>query len=350
MFFSKPKNILGIDIGTSHIKAVELRPDPIKPFLVSYGMVNVVLPPDATPGTDPIAQVADVLSALHQKAQFTTNRVILSLPSNVAFVSVFDFPKMGERELQNAVEFKAQQFIPLPMTDVNFSWQVLDETPVSSKDHEAVEGKVRVLLTAVPKNVVNNYLQVLQQAKLEPVAIEIESISAIRSLIPPTSTDSVLIVDVGAKSTIVSLVHGGHLFASRHVSVGGDSITSSIAKSLGITFERAEQLKRSPESSDTATPAAALASSVVGLIRNEVQQMILIAENHGKSIAKIILTGGGARYQGFTGLMSDMGPAVEAGNPLVRIAYDPQFGTALAQASTQLSIAIGLALRSAETV
>ena len=104
MFFSKPKNILGIDIGTSHIKAVELRPDPIKPFLVSYGMVNVVLPPDATPGTDPIAQVADVLSALHQKAQFTTNRVILSLPSNVAFVSVFDFPKMGERELQVADE------------------------------------------------------------------------------------------------------------------------------------------------------------------------------------------------------------------------------------------------------
>jgi Tfp pilus assembly PilM family ATPase len=77
--------------------------------------------------------------------------------------------------------------------------------------------------------------------------------------------------------------------------------------------------------------------------------MILISENQGKHIAKIILTGGGSRYQAFTELFASIGPAVEIGNPLSRVAYDPQSQSVLEQAAGQLAIAIGLALRTAQT-
>jgi type IV pilus assembly protein PilM len=252
---------------------------------------------------------------------------------------------MSDKELQNAVEFKAQQFIPLPMADVNFSWQVLDEDQNQGKKTE-IEPKVRVLLTAVPKNVVNNYLKVLDSAGLNPIAIEIESISAIRALIPANSNESILIVDVGAKSTIISMVHSGHLYASRHVSVGGDSITSSIAKSLGITFERAEALKRAPESTgDLSKSTSSVANSVIEVIRGEVQQMNLISENQGKHISKIILSGGGARYPGITELLKQIGPAVEPANPLAPLSFDQNSEDSLHSAAIQLSIAIGLALR-----
>jgi len=350
MFFSKPKNVLGIDIGTSYVKAVELKPGSSRPFLVSYGMVNVVLPRGSGGKIDAIGQIAEVIQALHEKANFTTKKAVISLPSNIAFVSVFDFPQMSEEELGRAVEYKAKQFIPLPLSDVNFSWQIVEDKSVKNSEQSKVDGtaKIQVLLTAVPKNVVNNYAKVMELAGYEPIAIEIESISAIRSLIGPEEKGAVLIVDVGAKSTILSLSLGRHLYGSRHLSIGGDTITSSIAKSLGITYERAEQLKRSSVDQERDKGGAEAAQNIVESVRTEVVQMIKISENQGKSVSRIILSGGGSRYPSFKKVLRELSIPISDADPLRTIEFNPELGERLKDAGQQLSIAIGLALRSLE--
>lgn len=342
MFFSKPKSILGIDIGTSHIKAVQLKRGD-KPKIESYGIVNVVFPSGSERQMDAIQQVADILSQLHKKARFTTKQVVLSVPSNVAFVSVLDLPGMTEAELQKAIEYKARQFIPLPLSDVNYSWQRLEEES-SLKGPKGVDAPtVKILLTAVPKNVINNYLRVLELARLEPTAIEIESISAIRSLLNPGEKSTVMVIDVGAKATILSLVHNFYLWGSRHLAVGGDAITSSIAKSLGVSFERADQLKRS--ATGGASPAGSASKTVIDLIKGEAQQLIRIADNQGKKVSKILLTGGGSKFTALGKEVESLGIPVSPGNPLSQVSYDQSIANRLEEKSAQLSVAIGLALR-----
>jgi len=352
MFFSKTKrkSILGIDIGTSFIKAVQLKKEKNgQPYVLeSYGIVRVVYPVHPKEGKiDPIKQTAEVLKELHARSKFTTKEVSLSLPSNVAFVSVMELPPMPESEIQRSVEYKAKKYIPLPLSEVNLSWQILEEyAKTESPAQKNNSGKINILITAVAKSVVENYVRLAQLAGLDLSVLEIESLSTMRSLVKPDDSEGKIIIDIGAKSSIISLLYRGYLRASRHLSVGGDSITNSIAKSLGVSFDRAEQMKFSTLANETNPAVAHLAQAVLEIIKSETQQLIRVAENHGQKIEKVILTGGGSRLLGIENNFIDLVPKVERGNPLAEINYNPLLKNKLNNLAPQLAVAIGLAMRS----
>ncbi|MEK9181218.1 MAG: type IV pilus assembly protein PilM [Patescibacteria group bacterium] len=344
-FFSKSNSVLGIDIGTSYVKAVQLKKGSPSPILESYGVVNVIYPTESVERFDAVKQTAEILKALYAKAGFTTKKAVISIPSNVAFVSILTVPKMSDKELQKSIEYQAKKYIPLPIMDVNLGWQILED-PSSNKAGSLEAARVKVLLTAVPKNVISNYARLIELAGFEPLAMEPESLSLIRSLVDTQDRSGLLIVDVGAKSTSLSLVEKGYLWSTRHLTVGGDTITATIAKNMGLSFDRADQMKRSSDfGSNVVSPVTQVTQNIIEMIKSEIQQLVRIAENQGKKISKIILTGGGSKISGFEQDFLSLGLKVEKGNPLKSVAYNKSVESKLLQLHPQLAVSMGLALR-----
>lgn len=335
MFFSRSKSKLGIDIGTSSIKAVELKQDKDKYILQTYGVVTV--PPDMQKmGFDAISQTAGILKELVTKINAGTKQVIASLPSNIVFVSIIEMPVLSNKELKEAIEWEARRYVPLPLEEVTLSWTVMRESPDSTK--------LKVLLTAVPTTVIDNYLKMFKEAGLSVLALDIESVALIRSLIGARQ-DSFLVVDIGARNTSLNLVDKGFLRISRNLGIGGDAITSGIAQSLKISLKRAEQFKKDLGVTGELGQIPQALRPTIDTMKDEVGQLINIYESNGGVISEIIFSGSGSSLPGLLEYFSVLGIKTSLGDPLKFISYDPGLGKYLSKLSTGLSVAIGLAMR-----
>lgn len=340
MFFSRSKSKLGIDIGTSSIKVVQLKrqQQEEKNFLETYGVVNVALRADPKGGFDAIKETAEILKKLVEKANVTTRKVVASLPNNIVFVTMIEMPEMSDKELKAAIEWEARRYVPLPLEEVTLSWSVLRNPAAGA------EQKVKVLLTAVPTSVIDNYLKMFKMASLEPVALEIEALALIRSL-AGSRKDSLLIIDIGARNTSLNLVDKGFLRVSRNILVGGETITSGIAEGLRISEARAEQFKKDLGLTATSQQIPQAIRPPLDTIKNETSQLINIFEASGGAIQEIIFTGSGARLPGLTQYFSELGPKTAMGDPLKFISFNPAIQASLRQVSLSLSVAVGLAMR-----
>lgn len=336
MFFSRSKSKLGIDIGTSSIKAVQLKKEANQYFLESYGIVQVTYEGATRREFDIVAETAAILKKLLTQSRVTTKKVVASLPNNIVFVSVIEMPSMSEKELEKAIEWEAQRYVPLPLKEVTLSWSVLDQAPTG--------GQIKVLLTAVPTSVIDNYLKMFKIAGLEPQALEIEALALIRSLIGPRK-DSFLIIDIGARTASLNLVDKGFLRVSRNLAVGGETISLGIAKGLRVSFSRAEQFKKDLGLMKDHQQFPKAIRPVIDNIKNEVMQLIKMYESGGGKIQEIIFAGAGSKMPGLLNYFSDLGIKVVLGDPLQFVSYNPKLQSHLSEISLDLSIALGLAMR-----
>jgi type IV pilus assembly protein PilM len=336
MFFSSNKSVLGIDIGTTNIKLVQISNDGNKHILETYGMVDAAFEIDERKESN-IEKTVSVLKLLIEKSGVTTKKVMASLPASVVFTTIIDLPKMKDSELQSAVEFEAKKYVPLPLEEVTLSW-----TSAPEEDPE----KNRVLITAVPNNILKGYLRIFELSKLQPQALEIESLSLMRALVGGDGSN-ILMVDIGAKNTHLDIIEHGNLVLTRNVPIGGETITNKIAASLNITAARAEQFKKE-FGLNQASVIPEMVKPILSNIRQEVVQVQSIYHARGKTFDKIILVGGGANLPGFMEYLSDLGPQIVKGDPLSQISYNPQLEPLLRQYSTSLAVSIGLALRTSK--
>lgn len=336
MFFSRHKSKLGIDIGTSAIKVVQLREEGDTHFLETYGMVNVAYQISGKAEFDIIAQTAEILKKLLEKTGITTQKAVASLPNNIVFVSVIDMPAMSEKELKNAIEWEARRYVPLPLEEVTLSWSVLREPGPAAR--------LKVLITAVPATVIDNYLKMFKLAGLEPLALEIEALALIRSL-AGHNQESFIIIDIGARNTSLNLVDKGFLRISRNLPVGGETITQSIAQSLHVSLGRAEQFKMDLGVTADLQAIPQVMKASLEAIKNETAQLVKIYESGGGTIKEVIFAGSGARFPGLSGYFADLGVKASLGDPLKFIAYDPRIKTELNKVALGLSVALGLAMR-----
>ncbi len=333
MFFSSKKSVLGIDIGTTSIKIVQLTHSNGKHVLDTYGIVNVAFDIDERQETN-IQKTVSILKTLLDKSGVTTRKVMASLPTSVVFTTVIDLPKMRDDELQNAVEFEAKKYVPLPLEEVTLSWAA-----APSDDPE----KNRVLITAVPNNVLKGYLRIFELSNLQPMAMEIESLSLMRALVASDSA-ATLLVDLGAKTTHLDIIEQGNLVLTRTIPVGGETITQKIASSLTISLNRAEQFKKEFGINQSSVIPEMIRPILAG-IKQEISQVQSIYRARNKSFDKIVLVGGGANLPGFAEYLADLGPKIVQGDPLSQITYNADLGPLLKQSAASLSVAIGLALR-----
>jgi len=336
MFFSRSKSKLGIDIGTSSIKVAQLKKEQEAYSLETYGVVKVNYDVSGKADFDVITETAGVLKKLVAQSRTSTKKVVASLPNNIVFVSVIDMPKMGEKELKNAIQWEAQRYVPLPLEEVTLSWTALSE--------EEQEGKMKVLLTAVPSAVIENYLKMFKLAGLEPVALEIEALALIRSLVG-NRKDSILIVDLGARNTSLNLVDKGFLRVSRNLGVGGDTITNGISRSLKVSSGRAEQFKKDLSIAGEIKELPQVIREVLDTIKYETLQLVKIFESSGGRIQEVILAGAGAQLPGLISFFDDTGLKCKLGEPLKFVSYDPRLKANLQEVGLSLSVALGLAMR-----
>lgn len=335
MFFSHSKSKLGIDIGTSTIKIVQLKEEEGRFILETYAEVNA----SAQLGNadvDVVGETARLLRELVDKAQVSTKKVVASLPNNLVFVSIIDMPVLSDKELKNAIEWEARRYVPLPLEEVTLQWSVMRES--------ANAQRLKVLLTAVPTTVVDNYLRMFRLAGLEPLALDIEALALIRCLVGERP-DGFLIIDIGARNTSLNLVDKGFLRISRNLPVGGDTITSGIAQSLKVSAARAEQFKTDLGLSGNLDQIPQVMKAALESIKNETSQLIKIYESSGGSINEIIFTGSGSYMPGLSAYFANLGIKVSLGEPLRFVEYDPRLRASLSKVSLGLSVALGLAMR-----
>lgn len=333
MFFSNKKSVLGVDIGTTNIKIVQITSKDNSHTLDTYGLVNVSFEIDENK-EEVIKKTVSVLKNLMQKAGVTTNKVVASLPNSAVFTTVIDMPKLSEGELKTAIEFEAKKYVPLPITEMTLSWSIIEKS---------ADEKSKVLITAVPNSVLRSYLRIFELAKLEPLALEIEALALIRALIRDNQ-GSILLIDIGAKATHLNIVENGNLLLTRNVPVGGETITTKIAESLKISISRAEQFKK-----DFGLNQASLIPETIKpilmTIKSEARQLQSIYQAKSKKFDKIIVVGGTANLPGLNEFFSDLGPTILNGDPLTKLTYSSEIKPVLFQYATNLTVAIGLALR-----
>ena len=333
MFFSSKKSILGIDIGTTNIKIAQITSKDNVHTLETYGLVNAAFDIDETK-EESIAKTVLILKNLIEKSGVSTNKIVASLPNSAVFTSVIDLPPLKDNELKAAIEFEAKKYVPLPITEMTLSWSTIEKMP---------DGKTRILLTAVPNSILRSYLKIFQQAKLEPVALEIEALALIRALIGDDK-GSILIIDVGAKSTHLNIVENGNLLLTRNIPMGGDTITQKIAESLKISMVRAEQFKK-----DFGVTQSNLIPEnikpILANIKSEAKQLKGIYQARGKKFDKIMIVGGTANLPGLNEFFSDMDAKIVNGDPLSKLTFPADLKPVISQYAENLSVAIGLALR-----
>jgi type IV pilus assembly protein PilM len=335
MFFSKNKSILGVDIGTASIKIAQVSHKD-RAVLDTYGIVNISYQLGGKNDQMAIEQMARTLKTLVQKAGVTAKRCVISFPNSAVFTSVIELPKMNGKEMASAVEFEAKKYVPLALSEIDLSWTVTGDS-ASSKD------LVKVLLTAVPKQITQNYMRMFSLAGLVPEVGEIEALALIRSLIGNLPLNCV-IIDIGARSTGLNIIEGGFLRLSRNLNIGGDTITDKIAQSLNISISRAEQFKKDfGISNSTFIPETV--KPVLNIIKNEVKQLLTIYQSQNVQVEKILLVGGGANLPGIVDFFQDLKLKVELGNPLGVVGYAQDLEPVLKRYALSLPIAIGLALR-----
>lgn len=335
MFFGQKNSMLGVDIGSSSIKIVQVeRGD--TPHLTTYGMVDIAEPISSQTTDEQVHQMADLLKNLMEKARVTTKNCIMSLPNSAVFTSVIDMPKMSDKEMESAIQFEAKKYVPLPFSEVTLSWTVISDNEDGAS--------IKVLLIAVPNQIRDIYIKLFQLAGLNLEIIEIEALSLIRSLVVDKTKNDV-IIDIGAKVTGLNFVRQGSLQLTRNLSIGGDTITDRIAQALNLSAPRAEQFKRDFGLNGTDFLPEAV-KPVLSVIKTEVAQIVSLYSSHNVNTDRIVIVGGGAQLPGITEYFStELSIPTILGNTLAQVEFDEAVKPVLSRYSLHLSIAIGLAIR-----
>lgn len=357
--FLLPQKCLGVDIGTSFVKVVEISKQGSRRKLENYGSLTASVlydKPFRTFEKNTLLlldeDVARAILAVIEEAKIKTKRVVFSIPDFSSFFTSFELPQMTESELPQAVRFEARQHVPMPLSEVTLDWQIVEGHFL---DKETVKTKLKILLVAVPNEVINQYREIARLAQLELVSLEAEVFGLLRSLVDETEKRPIALVDIGAQSTTCSIVEKRLLKVSHSFDASGNELTRIIAKSLDISDPEAEIMKKqygllAPEGNETARQIRDILLPFVDMILKEVEMIMNnFSREREREIQKIILAGGSALLPGLKEYFSqNIKKEVEIANPFAKIFYPPILENILRQMSPSYAIATGLALRGLE--
>lgn len=347
--FNPKQSYLGVDIGSSGIKIVQMGDDNGRPHLMTYGIIeqqNDIIKSDAGPSRD---AVVAALKAVMKQARVTTTQAHTALPSFAVFTSILSLPLMNDKELTAAVRWEAKKFVPLPLEELVLTQSIIRKPESKAPTGNTGPKNLQVLITAAPRVLVSRYNAIFKAAGLQILSLETESWALERALIG-TSTTPVMIVDIGALSTDIAVLADGIPVINRSTDVGGNTITDAIAKSLNIDSARAEQFKRDfglTSNQQAATQIPKTIEFVISKILNELKFVLNIYRNQGTApIEKVILTGGSAFLLNLPEFVEkSLSIKTFVGDPWSRVIYPIELKPTLMTAGPRLAVAAGLGMR-----
>lgn len=352
----KSQSYIGVDFGTSSIKIVELRSEDGHPRLMTYGYVEQPTDVVKSDSRASLEQLVSTLKAVIKKSGTTSRRVVSALPSIAVFNSIISLPVMPAKDLFSAVRWEAKKIVPMSLDEMVLDWRVLrndNEAAGQPDNHKATgtaEGpkNMKVLITAAPKTLVKRYMDIFKLAELEIVGLETEAFSLVRSLLG-NDQSAVMVVDIGAIATEISVILDGIPFLNRSIDVGGDTITKSIANGLNIDTDRAEQIKRDfgITAGGSSSQIPRVVEFVMNNIVNEIRYILSLYQNQNeRPIDKIILSGGSAFLPNLTVYLEQtIRLKTSIGDPWSHIAYPVELKPVLDEIGPRFAVAIGLAMR-----
>ena len=344
---------MGIDIGFSSVKVVQLRKESERAILETYGELRTAPYLKNVDGngigsgflrfrdSDIIEMLADIL----REANVTANQAVFAVPSTSSFITVAELPTADRDEVAKAIQFEARRYIPIPISEVLLDWQIIDEGDTAETGPVA---KTKVILVAVPKDVIGKFERVAKGANLTLTGLEIETFSMVRSLMANDKTITALI-NYGSQSSTVTVVDERVVMLSHSIDRGSNELTSALARGLNITLERAEAFKTEVGISERPEDreVASIMSPLIELLFSEIDR-ILGSYNRKteRRIERVVITGGGSRIKGLIDYTAKrFGLETIQVNPFSRVTYPAFMQPILKDIGPSFATAVGLALR-----
>jgi type IV pilus assembly protein PilM len=346
--FRKAKSLVGLDIGSSAVKAVELKPAGKAYKVSAFG--SEAVPPDSIVDGAIIdgGAVAEGIRRLFTGLGIKTKDVAASLSGNAVIVKKITLPVMTESELAESIYWEAEQYIPFDIQDVNLDYQILD------KHTDGGKGSMDVLLVAAKKEKIADYTGVIAQAGRAAVVVDVDAFALQNAYEVNYGIESgavVVLLNAGASATNINILNGDQSVFTRDISLGGNSYTEALQKELNLPFDLADQLKRGVAvdgvTFEDARPVLRAVSENVML---EIQKTFDFFKATASSdrIDRIMLSGGASRAEGFNEMLSERFEApIELLDPFKRVAFDAKkFKVESADdVAPTAAVAVGLALR-----
>lgn len=342
---SSSGSYLGIDIGASGIKIVELKKEGGAAKLLSYGFSENRTSEIKIDWKADKRRTAKIINDICKKAGITSRNAIASLPTFSVFSSVLTLPNVSQKDIASAVHWEAKKIIPLPLEEMILDWKKIENTDPNDKN-------LKLFLTGAPRALVKKYIEIFKEARINLLSLETETFSLVRALLGGDKS-TVMIVEIGANTTDISIVDKGIPVVSRSIDVGGLTITRAISGNLNIGAERAEQFKYDlginlNENEQNIIPKTI--TETISPIINEVKYTLnLFQSKNGVNVEKIILSGGSSLLINLSGYLSKiLDKNVIIGNPWARISYPVDLKPTLDEIGPRMAVAIGLAIREIE--
>ncbi len=338
---------VGLDIGASSIKVVALSKDKNQFKLVSLGSIASPRPGILSEDDADLEVLANTIKQLFSAVKIDQKEVIAALPESRVFTRVIDdLPYLTDNELSSAIIYAAEEFIPMPLTDVNLNWQVL----IRSKEKTG-NTRTIVLVIASPKKIVLKYVRILDMAGLRPKTLETDILAITRSLVGNNLfSPSTLIIQLGATTTDFTAVSKGLIWLTRSISTGGMALTRALAQHFNFEINQAEQYKKVYGLVEDQLEGKLFEAlkPVVDIIAGEGRRIIQAfnIKYPQNPVKRVVLSGGGAKMQGLIVYLANaLGLEVQEADPWYSIEKDKSAALKLAQDAPSYSVAVGLALR-----
>jgi type IV pilus assembly protein PilM len=339
-----PKSFLGVDIGTSSFKVVELSSRKgIR--LENYGQLRAEYFTEKKSIQGLILSNDHIiagLSSILQETKIKTKEAIFAIPDYATFFTSFDLPSMSKLELEEAIRYEAPKHIPLPLSEVTLDWEVIKGNPLI-EDRQPL----KVMLVAVPNETISQYDKIAKALGLKIIAMETEVFSLARALIKYQDKRSILgLIDCGQKTTTINIFSQNILKASHSIDISSEELIQVLADTLKIDLRKAEIIKKAYGLSKEENIRKILAPQVDILIKEtkEVFNQYFLEEK--EKVEKIIIAGGVANLPGLKEYFTEqMKMPIEIANPFIDVSYPPGLDLILKKIGPEFTIAVGAAIR-----
>jgi len=354
----KGGSVLGVELSSSSIKVVQVKRKGGQAVLETYGELALGPYAGIDPGKAtrlPEGKMAAALKDLMKEAKVTTNMCGVAIPLSSSLVNVIQMPDFGEKRLKEMIPIEMRKYIPVSISEVVLDWRVIPKSSETESSEEETDDKdkknkekVDVLVVAIHKETVNRYQHIIDQAGLDSSFFEIEVFSTIRATLDsqPAAT---MVIDFGSGTTKIYIVEHRVLRQSHSINRGSQDITLALSRSMGISSQKAEELKylygvsqntQEPNVSDTI-------SLVLDNIFTEAHRVLLNYQKLSRqNVATVILSGGGSGLKGIADVARKvLQTEVIIADPFAKVVAPAFLKEVLSEAGPEFAVSVGVALR-----
>ncbi len=345
MLFSRKIEPIALDIGSTFIKLVQIKGSKGHYQLVKFGMVP--LPPEVIVegAVMDAGRVVEAIKELLTSQKVKTKDVVISVSGSSVIIKRISVADMSDEELGESIKWEAEQYIPFSIDDVNVDFQKLGPG--------AQEGQADVLLVAVKKDKINDYINLVKEAGLEPAVMDVDAfaLANMYELNYELEAGITALLNIGASVMNINILKDGMSIFTRDITVGGNRYTEALQREFGLTYEDAEKVKRGEavEGPDREQVAGVMSSVTEDIVAETQRSFEFFRSTTGsEKVTRVLVSGGCARIGNFTTVLSErIELPVEITNPFKNIKVDPKrFDPAwLQEAGPQSAVAVGLAIR-----